>query len=140
MPKALHGKPAIINLFHPANHTATGRIQKAEQWIGAKLTRIGSWGHGFRNSVYVANLEPAIVTLSDLVEDAFEPGIGWFPLELPVRLLTAYRDQIPARTTVWDGFCGRGTVGKACQLLGFGYIGLDIDANRVRLARDYLVI
>lgn len=138
VPKSLHGKPAIINLYHPPGRI--GRQKQAEGWIGAALEPVSYWGRGHRNITYVANLPFHAVDLSDLVEDEFEPGIGWFPLELPVRMLRAYRDQLKPRATVWDGFCGRGTVGKACQLLGFNYLGLDIDGARVRLARNYLVI
>ena len=136
IPKTLQGKPSIINLYHPPGNAT--RQKQAEAWIGAELEPVSYWGRGHRNITYVANLPFRNVQLADLVEEEIQPGMGWFPLDLPMRVLRAYADLIPPGTTVWDGFMGRGTVGKACQLLGYRYIGLDIDASRVALARSYL--
>lgn len=139
LPASLHGKPSIINLFHPQGQWEKLRKYQAEEWLGDHdIHQIGQWGRGLRNTVYVANLEPRKVKLDDLIEDEFEPNIGWFPLELPFRLLKAYADIIKPGMTVWDGFCGRGSVGKVCQEFGTSYIGLDVDPSRVKLAREYL--
>lgn len=83
-------------------------------------------------TVYAINMDdtPA-VDLSDLyVTDA-----GWFPLEVPFRLLQVYGKP---GMTVWDGFMGRGTVGKAALELGMQFVGIDQRLDRVEMARDYL--
>lgn len=128
LPECLRGKPAIISNF-------ADRLELCERWVGASLTVISAWGRGQRNRVWVANTYPVSVMLSDLTEEEDIPGRGWFPLELPMRLLAAYgRPGI----TVWDGFAGRGTVGKACVALGMNFIGIDRNPERVALARSYL--
>lgn len=128
LPHCLRGVPAIINVYGD-------KKAKAEEWVGAELQWIGNWGRELKNSVFVAHLPLTMIDLSDLVEEEFTPGRGWFPLDLPMRLLGIYA---PPTITVWDGFCGRGTVGKACQQLGLSYIGIDKNLERVELAREYL--
>lgn len=128
LPRCLDGVPAIISNF--AEHKKT-----CEYYVGAELHEIGSWGNGLRNRIWVAHLPVKSVELADLVEEEFEPGRGWFPLELPMRLLQAYGQP---GITVWDGFMGRGTVGKACQALGMDFIGIDRDPARVAIAKEYL--
>lgn len=135
LPRQLRGLPAIVNLYHNPKVRRSVLIEIASGWLGSAITPLGHWGRGHRNTVYVANLPVVEVGIGDLVEDEFEPGRGWFPLELPLRLLGVYGRP---GMTVWDGFMGRGTVGKACQELGLGYVGLDIRPERVALARDYL--
>src|SRR5204863_9157240 len=104
------------------------------------LAPIGAWGGAAPNVVYVANLPVRTLRLDDLVEDEFEPGRGWFPLALPERLLDLYADHLPARALVWDGFCGRATVGRAALSRGLRYVGIDRDPARIVLARAYLGI
>lgn len=130
LPACVLRKPSIINLY--GNKKMSGEI-----FVAAPLTEIGRWGAGLRNTLYVANMPVPVppVDISDLMEDEFEPGRGWMPLELPLRILKAIGQE---GMTVWDGFCGRGTIGKACSMLGMNYIGLDIDPARVALAKDYL--
>jgi hypothetical protein len=135
LPRCLRGVPAIINLYHNPKVQRRVLIEIASGWVGAPLLPVGDWGKGRRNTVYVAGLPVAPVHIADLVEDEFEPGRGWFPLDLPFLLLGAYASP---GMTIWDGFMGRGTVGKACQALGLGYVGLDIRPERVAIARDYL--
>lgn len=134
LPQQLLDKPAIINLYLPPGREAK-RIADAEGWVGGPLKQIGGWGKGLRNAVYVTRLRAVPLNLTDLVEDPFEPGKGWFPLELPMRVLSEY--GVPG-ITVWDGFCGRGTVGKACRQLGMHYVGMDHDPARIALAYEYL--
>ncbi len=131
LPQCLWGVPTIVRLFEGKG----SRQARAEGWIGRPLTQIGKWGKGSNNTVYVAGLPVRKIKIAGMMEAPFEPGRGWFPLDLPVHLLTTY-----ARPgwTVWDGFMGRGTVGKACQQLGLGFVGLDIQPDRVALARRYL--
>lgn len=129
LPKQLRGKPAIINLF--GDKKTIG-----ERWVGSELHFISKWGKDLMNTIYVANLEPQMIYLKDLHEDntGLKRG-GWFPLELPLRLLQAYGKP---KMVVWDGFMGRGTVGKACQYYNLSYIGIDKDPERVRIAKEYL--
>lgn len=139
LPRQLYGLPAVINLFHPAGRDAKDRIEIAEEWLGgAKLKAIGVWGKGHRNTHYVANMPARAVIIGDLVEDPYKPGVGWFPLELPMRVMTAYSDVFLPGRTVADPFCGRGTIGKAALRFGLIYAGVDIDPERVALARAYL--
>ncbi len=128
LPQCLREKPLIVSNF-------LDRKALCEFYVGGRIDEIGSWSGNLRNRVWVRNVEPIKSELSDLVEDEFEPGRGWFPLELPLRLLSAYGWK---GMTVWDGFMGRGTVGKACQMLGMNFVGLDVDPNRMMIAREYL--
>ena len=40
--------------------------------------------------------------------------------------------------TVWDGFMGRGTIGKMCIETGRKYVGVEELPQHVGLALDYL--
>ena len=137
IPVQLRELPAIINLFTPPGQREAREAQ-AMDWLDSLLAPIGSWGRGGTNTVYVSNLEVRALDLSDLVEVEIEPGRGWFPLDLPARLLDLYADELPAGSVVWDGFCGRGTVGKAALQRGLRYVGIDRDEQRIHIARDYL--
>ncbi len=128
LPTCLIGVPALVSNF-------AERKGLCEVYVGAPLSEVSPWGKGWRNRVWVANMPVRLVDLTDLVEDEFEPGRGWFPEDLPLRLLKAFASP---GMTVWDGFMGRGTVGKACAELGLGFIGIDRDPERVALARKYL--
>lgn len=107
IPKQLHGLPMLINLALPQGQKAK-RIADAERWTGSWLVPLSKWARGGWNTVFCANLPPRAVDLTDL--EAVEPG--WFPEELPRRLFALYADLIPPGAVVWDGFMGRGTVGK----------------------------
>ena len=141
LPECLWGRPAVYNLFGATREQAAQRLRKLIEWTGGdSFTYVGSWGRGRHNHLYTNRpLDP--VKLDDLVEDEFEPGKGWMPLDLPRRVLWAmirHRTYKPERYTVWDGFCGRGTIGRACAELGLNYIGLDIDPERIEIAKEYL--
>jgi hypothetical protein len=135
LPECLWGKPSFISLYIARND---GRLQKAQQWIGGhKLYHLSYWGQDSRNAVYIANMNFSFIGLSDLVEDYTDTNFneGWFPLALPLLLLARYAGS---GLTVWDGFCGRGTVGRACRMLGLNYIGIDINPSRVEYAKKYV--
>jgi DNA modification methylase len=135
LPACVHGLPVIINLY-----TAVKEDRKsiAEGWCNTELYEIGKWGHGHNNTVYVGNIPPRTIVIEDLIEDPYKPNIGWFPIQLPMRILTAYSDIIKPPMTVWDGFAGRGTVGVACSRLGLSYIGVDNDPERVAMSRNFI--
>jgi len=130
LPECLRGKPAIISNF-------AHRKELCERHIGGELHEFGSGSNGLRSRIWVSNLPIIKIDLEDLIEEEFVPGRGWFPLDLPLRLLSVYGRK---GMTIWDGFMGRGTVGKACQMLDMNFIGLDIDPDRVQIAREYLNI
>lgn len=131
LPKQLHAKPMIIGSF-------TDRKEQMEAWCGNELHEIARWHVG--QSIWVANLDPKPVDLSFLGAEMCGPAQGWWPLDLPVRLLEAYSGNVMGIHEVWDGFCGRGTTGKACQLLSCDFTGIDISADRIALARKYLEV
>lgn len=133
LPPQLVGKPAIVNVFG-------NKHAKAEQWCGAVLHQVSKWGSGLSNTIYVANVgDVPRVDLTDLVEDEFAPRRGWFPLELCERMFDAVsRGTASVGDRVFDGFMGRGTVGKMCQRVGVGFVGIDRDPDRIAIAREYL--
>jgi hypothetical protein len=127
LPPQLIGKPAIINVY--GNKQA-----KAAEWAGAELVEVSKWAKGLTNTIYVANMpEFPAHDLRELVEDEFEPGRGWFPEALCERLMTGISGG-----TVFDGFMGRATVGKVALRLGCSFVGIDINPERVSIAREYL--
>lgn len=132
LPKQLIGKPAIINLF--GNKKA-----KAEEWCGAQLHEVSKWAKGLTNTIYVANWGLGRRDLTTLVEDEFAPNRGWFPQALTDELLLAFlQERGVAGITVFDGFMGRGTVGKSCADFDCAFVGIDHNPERVQIAREYL--
>jgi hypothetical protein len=144
IPVQLRSKPLILS------HDA-GRKAEMETFAGQALMEIGRWHRGMQ-AVWVANLEPKPIDLEFLAAEEFEPGRGWWPLDLPLRLLLHYGYDYRANPQTWEGtgrdnarplvaldpFMGRGTTGKACQILGLDFVGIDIDPERVELAKRYL--
>lgn len=119
IPECLRSKPQILN--------SSGKVRG---------TQIGKWG--VSNTVHILNLPWRSVELSDLKEDGEDRGCGFMPLELPLRLFDLYADIIKPGMTVWDGFCGRATIGKAAQMRGLNYIGIDIDPRRIAAAKAFI--
>jgi hypothetical protein len=128
LPPCLLGLPMLIANF-------ANRIERCEEYVRAPLNEVTAWGRDQRCRIWVANAPAIKVDCSDLIEEEEIPGRGWFPLELPLRLLRAYA---PAASIVIDPFMGRGTVGKACKMLGHRFIGIDLDPARVAKAKDYI--
>jgi hypothetical protein len=128
LPKGLLGKPCLISNFH-------SRKSRCEEWAKCELRPISRWGSKLQNTVWVGNDSVIEMDLTDLVEVEDTPGHGWFPLELPKALLAAYAKP---GITVIDPFMGRGTVGRACKMLGLSFIGIDHNPDRVALAREYI--
>ena len=125
LPRVLYGRPMLI---HQWRH----RQAEATLWCGNTLTEVASWNGG-REVFWCANMgkTPPAVDLSEFVP---EPP-GWYPLELPLRLLRAFGSP---GITVWDGFMGRGTVGRAARMLGMHYIGVERLEKHLAIALDYL--
>lgn len=133
LPLTLIGKPAVINLVGD-------RKAAAEAWCSARLHAAGEWGRGCTNMLYCANMSAWQFPVGGMVEEEIAPGRGWFPRDLPRAVLSTLKmhGALERVTTVWDGFMGRGTVGKAVLELGLGFVGIDRDPARVALAREYL--
>lgn len=126
------GTPVILSGFKDRQHAY-------ELWSFAKLRQIGVWGAKKDQAVWTnMRLFPEL-DLSDLVEDEVKPGFGFFPVELPRRLLAAlYAPADTTTETIVDPFMGRGTVGKAVLEFGGNFIGIDKDKSRVRMAELYI--
>lgn len=126
MPAALRHTPMLI-------HQWAHRKGEAARWVGIdvdELQLVGAWNDG-RECFWAANMAAVPV---DVAEFRPAPG-GWYPLELPLRLLSAYARK---GQTVWDGFMGRGTIGVAAELLGLKYVGIEQLEAHLAIARDFL--
>lgn len=129
LPPQLIGKPAIVNVYG-------NKREAAERWCGAELHHVSKWGKGLTNTLYLANIEPlGAYSLGHLVEDEFAPGRGWFPVDLVKLGLSQYARP---GMTIFDGFMGRGTVGKVACELNMKFVGIDRDPDRVAIAQEYL--
>jgi hypothetical protein len=141
LPKQLHGLPTIINLYYRDEVHLIKRVAQTQNWIGGcELKEIGRWGLGLHNCVLVANLPARPQSLIDFGEShwPYVEGVGWFPISLPLKMLRVYEDIIHPPMVVADLFCGRGSVARACELLGLDCVSSDIDPQRVALAKSYL--
>lgn len=128
LPNCLKGKPMLICDF-------THRKALAERRCHTSLELVSLW-YGGRNSIWRANMLSMPCDLTDLVP--FPEG--WFPDELVERLLMSYLDpEYDKPVTIFDGFMGRGTVGKVARQLGYKFIGIDRDRTRVDLAVEYVL-
>lgn len=58
------------------------------------------------------------------------------PLDLALKLVALFSER---GETVFDPFCGSGTIGEACLLLGRKYEGIEIDGKWADRARERLV-
>ncbi len=136
IPTQLRGKPMLLS-------QQTDAKASWEASVGIPLTEIARW-QSDNQAVWVGNMDARPIDLSALRAEEFAPARGWWPLELPLGLLEAYGydwrgdNCFHKASTVWDGFCGRATTGKACQLLELNFVGIDIDPERVEIARKYL--
>jgi hypothetical protein len=126
MPARLRETPMILHQWGYRKH-------EAERLAGipiGSLQLIGTWNSD-RESFWAANMEARAVDLQ-----RFKPVAGgWYPEELPRILLRAFACK---GWTIWDGFMGRGTVGKAARELGMKYVGVEQRQAHVDLALDYL--
>lgn len=127
-PQCLVGLPMLVANF-------TDRKARCEDYVRSDLVEVSTWGRNNRCMIWAANVSLVKVDCSDLIEEEDIPGRGWFPLELPLRLLRAYVER-PA--VVCDPFMGRGTVGKAARMLGHRFIGIDHNPERVALAKEFI--
>ena len=135
LPPQLIGKPAIINCFG-------SKKARAEEWCGAELQDVSKWARGLTNTIYVANFNSdwAWPSVANLIEDEIAPGRGWFPEALVDVLLANLPGSLRFQSalTVFDGFMGRGTVGRVARQKDMQFVGIDRDPARVTIAKGYL--
>lgn len=128
---ALYGRPMIV-------HQWVHRKADLQRWVGNVLGEpILLWNRG-REAFWAANFEVPQRILR-VVQEAFydvtpEPG-GWWPLELPVAILSCYGKK---GGVLWDGFMGRGTCGHAARMVGMHYVGVERLSLHIRKAIEYL--
>lgn len=126
LPEHLSGVPMLISGF-------ADRKAENEAFAGCKLDYLSGWYDSI-NAVWYGNTDYRKVDLSAMQPARYAGIFGWFPKEMTDALLDAY----PA-TCVWDGFMGRGTVGKSCRERGIKFIGIDSRIDRVKLAQAYIL-
>lgn len=130
LPASLYGAPMIVHQWD------YNRVL-LQRWIGgAELELISLWNNG-REAFWAANMPPLQL---DLTGFRPEPG-GWYPLEVPVRLLQAWWERDADRSrkaTIWDGFMGRGTVAKAALSMRQHYVGVEQLGVHIEIAAKYL--
>ncbi len=125
LPVSLQDHPMII-------HQWVHRKRAAEAWCRNKLTHtVGLWNHN-REAFWSANMEQRItVNVAEFVPE--QPG--WYPEAMAMRLLKVFGRP---GFTIWDGFMGRGTIGKMANKLNMRYVGVEqLDAH-LSIAREYL--
>lgn len=126
MPTGLEKTPAII---HQWGH----RKKDAVLWSHMSLPfLLGRWNDErecFWGNQYLIN--PRQI---DIRRFRPEPG-GWYPEDLVRQLLTEFAQP---GWTIWDGFMGRGTVGKIAREMGMKYIGINELSDHMDLALNYL--
>jgi DNA methylase len=125
LPPSLHQHPMII-------HQWIHRRHQAEEWCGNKLTHcIGAWNKN-KEAFWSANMDQTIfVNIREFVPET----PGWYPEAMVRRLLRTFGR--PGQT-VWDGFMGRGTVGKIALELDMKYVGVEELSAHILIAREYL--
>lgn len=125
LPAGLRDHPMVI-------HQWIHRKAEAEIWCGNALDHcVGTWNR-FREAFWSANIDPEqCVSIDEFVPE--QPG--WYPEEMARRLLTVFGEP---GMTVWDGFMGRGTVGKIAVELGMQYVGVERLDSHLAIAREYL--
>ena len=57
------------------------------------------------------------------------------PCQMPLEIMRRVVGVLPDGVGVIDPFCGSGTTGVACKLLGIPFIGIEIDTNYCDIAR-----
>jgi hypothetical protein len=126
LPTSLHGHPMVIHQW-VHNH------RQAELWCGNRLKHcVGLWNRN-REAFWSTITQHLSVDIAAFVPEE----AGWYPEEMVRRLLTVFGRP---GFTVWDGFMGRGTIGKITLEYGMSYVGIERLSAHVALALDYLEI
>jgi len=82
-------------------------------------------------------VKPPVGSVWKLVQSPnLTPHCSTFPLDLPVQAIRAA--DPPEDAIVLDPFMGSGTTGRAARLLGYQFLGFEIDADTCSIANDYI--
>lgn len=131
LPTRLASVPMVV-------HQWVHRLEDLKIWCGVNnLELVGTWNDD-REAFYYANFHPGQANLDYLRAKlrGFRPEAGgWYPLEMAVLLVTAFGWP---NCRIFDGFMGRGTVGKAALELGCKYIGIDKRPEMMAEAMAYI--
>lgn len=125
LPISLRHHPMVI-------HQWVHRKRAAEEWSRNRLTHLVSkWNHK-KEAFWSANIDQKIIMhLDDYVPE--QPG--WYPEEMALQIVKVFGR--PGQT-IWDGFMGRGTVGKVATQLGMKYVAVEQLSKHISIAREYL--
>lgn len=132
LPRWAVGRPALV--------LATRRRDYAEiaRHCGVPvgfLRPYATYNQGHETVYSIGDVGAKVAERMDLSRFVPDPP-GWYPYGFALDLL---RPVITPRTVVWDGFMGRGTIGRAVLALGAArYIGNELNPATLALARDYL--
>lgn len=55
---------------------------------------------------------------------------------MPVEVMLNIIGILPKGTTIIDPFMGSGTTGIACKILGYDFIGIELDAEYFEIAKN----
>lgn len=133
LPKALLDVPMIVHLgyYHRSNDDRRHRLQ---EWMDGR--DIGSpfatWNGG-KEDFYGFNLAYRPYFEANDLTPTKE---GWFPEAVVERIFDAY--PLGRGAVVWDGFMGRGTVGKIARQRGYHFVGIEYDRPTLDAALSYL--
>ncbi len=120
-------------------HQWVHRKPDLAQWLphGLELWLTGLWNDR-REAFWSFNrVLPAWVEISEFKP---EPG-GWYPEAMVDHILATVLPvsaDIAATITIWDGFAGRGTVGKVALARGFKYVGIERHEPHIEMAKEFL--
>lgn len=61
------------------------------------------------------------------------------PCQMPIEVMKNVIGILPKGTVICDPFMGSGTTGVACQILGYDFIGIEIDKDYFEIAKDRIL-
>lgn len=125
LPKNLIDHPMVI-------HQWAHRRRQAEEWVGTKFAyTIGEWNRK-RETFWGVNMTQRITVN---IEEFVPEPMGWYPEAMVERLMKVFGRP---GYTIWDGFMGRGTVGKIATEMGMKYVAVEQLPSHIKIAREYL--
>lgn len=87
-----------------------------------------------KNEKHVFRVTPPVPSVWDIQADLNKtPHTSTFPLDLPIKCIQASGINCGV---VLDPFMGSGTTGLAAQLLGFDFIGFELDPGNAKIANQ----
>jgi len=133
LPKKLLDVPMIAHLGYHHRPADQRRRMLAEWMHGRDIgSPFATWNE-FREDFFGFNLAYRPYFEANDIKPTRE---GWFPEVLVERIFDAY--PLKPGSVVWDGFMGRGTVGKVARQRGYHYVGIEQSEATVNAALSYL--